>query len=147
MKQISVKQMEKLKEKIDQSVKAQCAHNSPSPETKRNFDMIKGEISEIKAEVKNIKEYLKERSGTAKGWIRDNALQLILILAAILGMYYGIKTDIKLIKQDVKNLEENHLRHVIALIETNMEKNNEQDKIITQMLIQIERIATIISGQ
>lgn len=58
-----------------------------------------------------------------------------------------VKTDLKLIKQEISTIEENHLVHVQDSIKAIEDRNAEADKRQNDMQLQIVRVITILEEE
>jgi hypothetical protein len=58
-----------------------------------------------------------------------------------------VKTDLKLIKQEISTIEENHLVHVQDSIKAIEDRNAEADKRQNDMQLQIVRMITILEEE
>jgi len=58
-----------------------------------------------------------------------------------------VKTDLKLIKQEISTLKENHLVHVQDSIKAIEDRNAEADKRQNDMQLQIVRVITILEEE
>jgi hypothetical protein len=58
-----------------------------------------------------------------------------------------VKTDLKLIKQEISTLKENHLVHVQASIKAIEDRNAEADKRQNDLQLQIVRVITILEEE
>jgi hypothetical protein len=58
-----------------------------------------------------------------------------------------VKTDLKLIKQEISTIEENHLTHVQNSIIRIEKRNEEADKRQDEMQLQIMRVITILEAE